>query len=92
VKDDEQIDRSLIRLYLLYRASIEACLIDDAVSELRGRRTTISRASVAQLLRGLQNKDYVSLVKDSGGRKMFRATARGRRSVQQLRTCLRLYV
>jgi DNA-binding PadR family transcriptional regulator len=44
------------------------------------------------LLRGLQTKGYVFLLKDRNGRKTFQATARGRRSVQELPTCLRAFM
>ena len=92
VKGNEQLDRSIIRLYLVYQTSVNACLIADIDSELDRRCTTVSPASVAQLLRGLQGKGYVSEVSDSTGRKMFRATALGRRVVQQLGESLRSFM
>src|SRR3954454_1018959 len=86
---DAQIDRSLTRLYVLYRASLGACSAADIVSGLEGRGVRLSRVSAARFLLGLESKAYVVAINASSGPKTFRVTSRALRAVQQLGKVLR---
>ena len=56
---DAQIDRSLMRLYVLYRTSVSVCSAADIVSDLDRRGIRLSRVSAARFLLGLESKGYV---------------------------------
>ena len=84
-----QIDSSLTRLYVLYRASLGACSAADIVSGLEGRGVGLSRVSAARFLLGLESKGYVVAINACSGPKRFRVTSRGLRAVQQLGKVLR---
>src|SRR3954452_25076239 len=78
-----QLDSSLTRLYVLYRAGLGACSAADIVSGLERRGVRLSRVSAARFLLGLESKAYVVAINASSGPKRFRVTSRGLRAVQQ---------
>ena len=87
---DAQIDRSLTRLYVLYRASRGVCSAADIVGGLDGRGIRLSRVSAARFLLGLESKGYVASMNTPGTPKRYRVTPRGLRAVQHLGQALRL--
>ena len=84
-----QIDRSLTRLYVLYRTSLGDCSAADIVDGLDGRGIRLTRLSAARFLLGLESKGYVICINAPSGSKRFRVTSRGLRAVQQLGNALR---
>ncbi len=86
---DAQIDRSLTRLYVLYRTSLGDCSAADIVGSLDGRGIRLTRVSAARFLLGLESKGYVICINAPSGSKRFRVTSRRLLAVQQLGKALR---
>jgi hypothetical protein len=89
--EGQEMDVGFIRLYILYRASIEPISIRGISEMLAHPGLTVSTHSICQFCLGLKNKGYLKYA-DGRGRQhqtLFCATRQGRRAVEQARGKLR---
>ncbi len=88
--DDLDIERSLVPLFLLYRATMEAISAGSAAVHLNAHGFERHVSSVSRILRSLETKGYIAVVAEKNGRPTaYRATRRGRAEVNKARTYIR---
>lgn len=74
-----EIDRGLIRLYVLHCAAVGPVTRSSILEQLAHRRQKLDPASVFRILRGLEAKGYVTC---AGVPAKYRATRRGRTAIR----------
>jgi DNA-binding PadR family transcriptional regulator len=82
---DQELYAGLIRLHILHHAALEPIFGLAIIEELGRHGHRLSPGTLYPLLHGLEAKGYLrSSVQHSDGRRrrVYRATARGRRSLQ----------
>jgi DNA-binding PadR family transcriptional regulator len=86
-----EIDRSLIRLYILIEAAKQPLDSVGVAASLRDRGFTLSLASALHILRLFEGKGYLTgtEVRDSRLHKMYTLTAAGRRRTRDAKRKIR---
>jgi PadR family transcriptional regulator PadR len=90
--DSRELDIGFIRLYILYRASVDP-ISSRGIAEMLGHRgLTVSTRSISQFCLGLKKKGYLRSA-EAGRRRqhrsIYRVTNQGRRAIEQARGKLR---
>lgn len=88
--DDLNIERSLVPLFLLYRATMEEISAGTAAVHLSSHGFERHVSSASRILRSLETKGYIATVAGKNGRPTaYRATRRGRAELSKARTYIR---
>ncbi len=92
--EPKEIERTLVRLYILFDAAKEPIDGSGITEKLRERRLTTSLGSVRRILRELETKGYLVSheVRNSRSHRMYAATPAGRLRIKDAKKKIRALI